>query len=261
MHKQPTSPLPVDPSAAAPPQPDPAGPPSTGPTAAGGGGQAGRALDRWLDLLWVRVPGALRRLGSLPALAAADGAYLSAWPPVGAAVPPVAFPVRLLTGWLRFGLEHSFSESLGSMGLFAFVAFACGAGPGLWLWAGYALGDFFLYRHPDVYTGRWNPLEALIRVRGSWLILYALLALLLVVFPLTASALRRVTPLPGPALRRPGLAATLAEGGIYAAAGALLVYSWIQAVPILQRPIFTWPGGTPTVEAMAQLQQRGGWVL
>src|ERR687885_291998 len=92
-------------------------------------------------------------------------------------------------------------------------------------------------------------------------VLYALLALLLVVFPLTASALRRVTPLPGQALRRPGLAATLAEGGIYAAAGALLVYSWIQAVPILQRPIFTWPGGTPTVEAMAQLQQRGGWVL
>jgi hypothetical protein len=227
----------------------------------GGGGQAGQLLDRWLDVLWVRVPAALRRLGSLPALAAADGAYLSAWPPVGAAVPPVAFLVGLLTGWLRFGLEHTFSESLGIMCLFAFVAFACGAGPGLWLWTGYALGDFVLYRHPDVYTGRWNALEALIRVRGSWLILYALLALLLVVFPLTASALRRVTPLPGRALRRPGLAATLAEGGIYAAAGALLVYSWIQAVPILQRPIFTWRDDTPTVEAMAQLQQRGGWVL
>ena len=264
MHQQPTSPLPVDPPAAAPP-PGPPGPPplASPPVAApGGGGQVGRVLDRWLDLLWVRVPGALRRLGSLPALAAADGAYLSAWPPVGAAVPPVAFLVGLLIGWLRFGLEFSFSESLGIMGLFAFVAFACGAGPGLWLWTGYAIGDFLLYGHPTASYGyRSNPLEEFVRVRGSWLILYALLALLLVVFPLTASALRRVTPLPGRALRRPGLGATLAEGGIYVATAALLVYSWIQAVPILQRPIFTWRGGTPTVEAVAQLQQRGGWVL
>src|SRR5919199_6680806 len=98
MHQQPTSPLPVDPPAAAPP-PGPPGPPAMAPApvGTGGGGQAGRALDRWLDLLWVRVPGALRRLGSLPALAAADGAYLSAWPAAGVAGPPGPLPTGALT--------------------------------------------------------------------------------------------------------------------------------------------------------------------
>jgi hypothetical protein len=38
------------------------------------------------------------------------------------------------------------------------------------------------------------------------------------------------------------------------------VYVWAKTVPLLIRPVFVWPGGVPTVEAIAPLQERG-WVL
>ncbi|MGN6565738.1 MAG: hypothetical protein ACTHMU_24030 [Thermomicrobiales bacterium] len=219
---------------------------------------SGGFLDRWLDVVWVRLPGVLRRAGSLPALAANDGSGLAAVPLLGALLPPIAFFLGLLCGAVRFGTTWSFSESLGVLALFGLVAFFGGAGPGMWLWAGYALGDFFLYRRPDIYLADWNPIEAFIRTRGAWLLLYVLLALEVIVFPLTASALRRVTPLP---FARPSRAAALAEGGLYAVIGAVLTYCWAQAVPILQRPIFTWRNDTPTTVAMSPLQQHWQWVV
>ncbi|MGN6675655.1 MAG: hypothetical protein ACTHMA_20370, partial [Thermomicrobiales bacterium] len=120
---------------------------------------SGGFLDRWLDVVWVRLPGVLRRAGSLPALAANDGAGLAAVPLLGALLPPIAFFLGLLCGAVRFGTTWSFSESLGVLALFGLVAFFGGAGPGMWLWAGYALGDFFLYRRPDIYLADWNPIE------------------------------------------------------------------------------------------------------
>jgi hypothetical protein len=41
---------------------------------------------------------------------------------------------------------------------------------------------------------------------------------------------------------------------------AVLVYVWVQAVPTLIRPVYTWQGGTPPIEAIQPLQQNG-WVL
>lgn len=242
-----------------PPAPPPGPPPYQGPAGLPEAPPPRPSLfDPWLDLIWVRLPVALRRLGALPALAAADGMHLSAVPPLGAALPPFALILGLLCGAVRFATEWSFSESLGVMALFAFVAFFGGAGSGLWMWVGYVVGDFLLYPHPAIYYRDWNPIEGFVRVRGAWLLLYVLLALLLVVMPLTASALRRVTPLPFP---RPSLAATIAEGVLYAAVGLLLVYSWTQSVPLLQRPIFTWRGDTPTVASMYPLQNYAYWVV
>lgn len=245
-----------------PPQQYPApaapAPPVYGPAPSGTPVPARSIFDPWLEIVWVRLPSALRRLGSLPALAANDGAGLAALPPLGALLPPLAFLLGLLCGTVRFATVWSFSESLGVMALFAFIAFFGGAGPGLWMWAGFALGDFFLYRHPAVSIGIWNPLEGFVRTRGAWLLLYVLLALLLVVFPLTASALRRVTTLPTQ-VTGPG---TVAAGAlIYIVVAAILTYSWSQSVPILQRPIFTWHNSAPTVAAMSPLQDHAHWVV
>jgi hypothetical protein len=248
MQQGPTEQFPVP-----PPPVTGAAPAPTGPVAPGRG-----LFDSWLEIVWVRLPGALRRLGSLPALAANDGAGLAAVPPLGAILPPLAFLLGLLCGTVRFATVWSFSESLGVMALFAFVAFFGGAGPGLWMWAGFALGDFFLYRHPTIYVSAWNPLEGFVRTRGAWLLLYVLLALLLVVFPLTASALRRVTTLPSQ-VAGPGV--LIAGGVIYVVVAGVLAYSWSQSVPILQRPIFTWHDTSPTVESMSPLQQHAQWVV
>jgi hypothetical protein len=249
MHEGPTNQFPAP---AAPPSPVYA------PAMASPPAPARSIFDPWLEIVWVRLPSALRRLGSLPALAANDGAGLAAVPPLGAILPPVVFLLGLLCGTVRFATVWSFSESLGVMALFAFVAFFAGAGPGLWMWAGFALGDFFLYRRPDIYIAAWNPLEGFVRTRGALLLLYVLLALLLVVFPLTASALRRVTTLPAQ-LTGPGTA--VAGALIYIVVAAILTYSWSQSVPILQRPIFTWRNDTPTVVAMSPLQQHAHWVV
>src|SRR5215208_1722447 len=206
-----------------------------------------------IGLWWMRVPAATRRVSRILPAILADGLYLSAWPRVAAIAPPLALLLGLLLGWLHFAPGETFTFSILVMALMLLVS-NFSAALGAWLWLGYVVGDFFLFRR-NIYS--YSVLEQFVHVRVPLLIAYVLLAMLLVFIPLLSPWLRRqvLTHLHVPRIPRIVINTTL-----QAILQAVLVYVWVQAVPTLIRPVYTWQGGTPPIEAIQPLQQNG-WVL
>src|SRR5262249_9303787 len=136
------------------------------------------ALDALNDLWWRRLPVLGRRASATLADVLADGLYLTAWPTAGALGPPLAFLLGLLLGWWRFAPGATFTFSITVMALMLVVS-QLSVSLGVWLWLGYAVGDFFLF-HWDTGTSYEKAWERLLYVRVPLLISYALLALLLV---------------------------------------------------------------------------------
>jgi hypothetical protein len=190
-----------------------------------------------------------------------DGAYLIAWPSVAALGPPAALITGFLLGWLRFAPGETFTFSLVLMALMIAIS-SFSAGIGVWLCAGYAAGDFFLFR-PTLLSSETfaeEPLVNLIHIGGPALILYLLLANLVVLAPHISSAVRRQTMVRAKTLFTWFDVTVLVTplGMICnAAVYASLVYIWTQSVPALIRPVWTWAGDVPLVEAMAPLQEMG----
>lgn len=200
--------------------------------------------DRLVDLAWVRLPLAGRYVSRSLAHKAADGQYLAAWPLAGALLPPLALLLGLGIGWQHWGFAAVFSESMAVM----MVACALGlasAQLGLLFVVGFALGDFFL-------SGLgWSPL---LRLRVPALIEYALLGALATTVPVLTKTL--LAPLvPPAALPRAVRFGVAVLGHVLLTCG--MVKLWVEIVPILIRPTFTWLGSAPTVAAMAPLQGNG----
>jgi hypothetical protein len=214
-----------------------------------------QAIDQLARTWWVRLPLAIRRVSRGIALTLVDGLYLAARPRVGGAAPPVAFLVGLVTGWLRLGFEQAFSESIIVLVL-AVVFGVMSAHLGAMFLVGFALGDFLL-APPSYSMFTYSPLGNLVLIRIPLLIEYGLLALLTVSIPLVTKGLLFQLSL-SPRLSRQ-LRFRVAVVG-HAILTGVLIYFWTQTVPILIRPVYTWQGSEPTVEAIAPLQQ-GGWVL
>jgi len=205
-------------------------------------------LGRLADLLWVGLPAAAARLSRLLGLILADGSYLRAWPPAAAAAPVAAFVLGAVLG--RVHPEETFTGSLWVMGPMVVVA-GIGAALGLWTWLGYVLVDFFVFPHQLGFGDR----ELL--AHAGLLPTYLLLAMLVVVTPLTARMLAQAsTP------RTRSLAALRPVAGVVLSCGlyAALVYVWTQGAPILVRPAYTWAGLMPT-NAAIQPVQATGWFL
>src|SRR5262245_41799418 len=102
-----------------------------------------------IDWWWLRVPMAARRISLSLSAVLTDGLYLTAWPQVGAIAPPLSLLIGFLLGWLRFTPGNTFTFSIYMMALMLVVS-SLGAGLGAWLWTGYVIGDFFLFRSPLV---------------------------------------------------------------------------------------------------------------
>jgi hypothetical protein len=140
-----------------------------------------------IGLWWMRVPAATRRVSRILPAILADGLYLSAWPRVAAIAPPLALLLGLLLGWLHFAPGETFTFSILVMALMLLVS-NFSAALGAWLWLGYVVGDFFLFRR-NIYS--YSVLEQFVHVRVPLLIAYVLLAMLLVFIPLLSPWLRR----------------------------------------------------------------------
>jgi len=97
--------------------------------------------------------------------------------------------------------------------------------------------------------GASGPAALLVRVVVPLLISYALLAILAVALPRASRTLvadlSQVERLPAP------LAFAVAAV-LTAVAAALLVSLWTQTAAVLVRPVFTWTGDEPTVQAVAR---------
>lgn len=206
-----------------------------------------------LDLLWMRFPLLARRVSkTFPALLA-DGIYLTAWPAVGVIAPPSAFLFGAINGWFHPFSGPTFTYSVAVMAVMVLVAGA-GAGLGVWMLAGYALTDFFLATHSSYYS---FP-EGLIYARAPLLISYMLLGMLLVTIPWAGGVLRRRTV---PRLRTGRTLRMIADSIVQGAIAAGLTFVWVESVPTLIRPVFTWPGGSPPIEAIRPLQENGIYLI
>lgn len=198
---------------------------------------------------WLTVPAFVGRFSKMLATVLADGIYLMAWPWVGATAPPSAFLLGFLSGWLQF-FGQVFSVSLVGMAVMLLVSTA-GSALGVWVLAGYLTGDFILGNH-RVYYG--SPFSTFVFVRVPLLISYLLLGMLLVVVPWGSARLRRRTLSRFRAERKVRM---MVDASVQAVLAALLVFVWTQSTPTLIRPVFTWAGGTPPIEAIHPLQENG----
>lgn len=217
-----------------------------------GGGDFVNQLAR---LWWLRLPLAARSLSETVTATLVDGLYLTVWPMAAAFLPPLALLTGLLIGWWHLGFTYVFSESMTVM-IIAALFGIMSAHLGAMFLVGFAVGDFFLAHTIWLTPG---PLDNLLYVRLPLLIEYSLLGLLVVNIPLVAKSLLARLPIPR-ALVQPALLFTAALIG-HVVLTYTLVYFWTHIIPILIRPIFTWPGGAPTVEAMAPLQKSGATLI
>ncbi len=204
-----------------------------------------------VDLWWYRLPVIANRISQTISVALADGFYLTAWSKVGAFAPPTVLLVGFLIGWLHPGNTFTFSIMLMAV-MMSIGSF--GAGLGAWTWIGYALGNFILFSHPE----QRDWLETIIQIRIPLLLSYLLLVQLLVLIPLAAQALRQSTL---PRLRiqgkTVGVAGIFLESILQGLLQSSLVYVWINTVPTLIRPVYTWQGQRPPVAAIQPLQSNG----
>lgn len=218
-------------------------------------GVLGGAVDRvtvWLvTLWWSEIPFWAGRLSRALAVLLGDGVYLVVIPWMGALLPPLAFLLGLVAGGERFGATQVFTQSMLILGL-AVALGTIASQLGLLFVFGFALVDFFLYANPALQGA--SPAVAL-RLRVALLISYAVLLGLAVLIPFLARLLRLTTPLPPPRWGDLRLVVELLLGALL---NGGLLFLYLQAVPVLVRPLFTWRGRPPPADAVALVQQSAG---
>ncbi len=207
-----------------------------------------------IDKLWVVFPLRMRVLSEAVAAILVDGIYLAAFPVVATLTTPLALVGGFLVGWLHPGFATVFSESMLIMIIIGVLG-VLSARLGLLFTFGFALGDFFLASHKAFYSshGLWrNLLEA----RAPLLIEYALLAFLAVGIAMFTKATLSSLKLPQNLTKNQVLALAFVS---HAAVTAVFVYFWTQAVPLLMRPVFVWPGLYLPISMAQPLQER--WLI
>lgn len=207
-----------------------------------------------IEKLWVIIPFRMRVLSEAVAAILVDGIYLASFPVIGIVTTPLALLGGFLVGWLHPGFATVFSESMLIM-MVVGVLGVLSARLGLLFVVGFAAGDFFLASHKMFYPGHglWrNFLEA----RAPLLIEYALLAFLAVgIAMFTKTVLSSFKP-PQNLTKNQVLSLAFIS---HAAITAVFVYFWTQAVPLLMRPVFVWPGSYLPIAMAQPLQER--WLI
>ncbi len=217
-------------------------------------------IERLGSFWWIHLPLSARRLSIGATVALLDGLYITIQPLIAALAPLLTLLLGLYIGWSHWGFQVVFTESLAVM-VFATLLGILSAHLGLLFLCGFAFGDFFLAVTAwRCFSGFFGGICAdglisqVTRVRIPLIIEYGLLGLLTVNVPiLTKTLLGHLVPPP-----RFSRAVSIGLAMIgHAVITGILVFFWVQAVPILIRPVFSWRGDSPPVQAIAVLQQRG----
>ena len=203
------------------------------------------------DFCWISIPRRAARWSRSAGALMSNGVWLCAWASAGALAAPAALLMGLLLTWTMLKSGQTFTSSMTVMALMLGVA-CLGMALGVWVWLGYVLTDTFLIAHPLPHYGLF---ERLVRVRGSLLVSYLLLAALLIGIPLAAQAFS-VLIVSG--FRRGGRPRKIIVTILQPLLLGAMVYSWAQAAPILIAPVFIWKN--VTLPATAPLHDRG-WIL
>ena len=210
-------------------------------------------MQRWADLWWRVFPTRAARVSVTAALCLADGAYLTAWPLAAALAPPVACSVGLLLGWAHTGyVEPNATVFIASLVTFVVLLLvgSHGAALGAYAWAGYVLGDLFLYAlaAPEVASRAPSPWARLVEIAGTRALADGVLALLVVVIPFATRNVAYVTL----ARRRSAPSTPSLQILLPAASEFVLVYLWISAAALLLQATFTWQNYGPMTHGLVQ---------
>ncbi len=217
--------------------------------------------ERLEQIFYLRAPAWLDDWFPHIANAMSDGAWTAAWRGVGAYAPVAAFAVGLLCRILFPQILTTFSESLLFM-MLVIVASLLSGTVGLGLLAGYIIEDLIVGDRAGLYTsfyatdlGPGYAALGLAGVLGGKIVSYLLLSIPAVTIPLLVRNLApsiKLHTITDPNSR------TFALAGLHGAIAGVLIYLWAQSVVVLLRPLFTWVGGVPTVEAINPVQTQ--WI-
>ena len=202
----------------------------------------------WLtQFWWVTLPRFVRRVAITPALALTDGIYVAAFPAVSAFLSPLLLLLGFLFGSLSIGYDRVFSESLFLLLLTVFLGILSGH-LGLMFLIGFAVGDYFLFEPKWIYEGN---IFLHFLYRFARVIQYGVLAMLLVQTPLLTKVLIGQFY----EIMRLGRVIGVMFAFIsHIFLSVVLVFLWAQAVPVLIRPLYTWTGQQPIIQAVKILQ-------
>lgn len=215
-------------------------------------------MQDFAELLWVRVPTAVRRFSQILSMVFGDGGYLRAWPRVAAGVPVGAFVVGVFFGLFydTFTDGMIYTYSVLAVATMAGLA-AFGAGIGCAAWFGFVVTDLLftdrtglLGFDTQVTHGFWNRAgHGFIPLLAA----YALLFGLLVMAPVVAAAFAARAELHLRGSR--DAAAVPAAGALYVLVLTGLAFAWAHAVPVMVRPLWTFNGDVPAPDAIRPLQE------
>lgn len=206
-------------------------------------------IDRIIRGLWHDMPAHIGRYSRILGVALSDGSYLAVWRSAAIAIPIASFIAGCGLALLQKGT--TFSYSLLGLALFAAIA-GIGAGAGCYALLGYVIVDIVKGNplgglpRPDALT--------LFQIFSAAAISYALLAMLLVLVPIAAVGLREETTRllrVGRPWFRQSVHALLAGG---------LIWAWCQATAFLLRPVWSFRGRSPDIDAIQPLQIQT-WVV
>jgi hypothetical protein len=206
---------------------------------------------RLIKFWWHNLPLLAGKFSIFISVILTDGLYLTRWSKLAAYAPTVSLLIGFFIGWKHFAAGNVFACSITVMAVMMAIS-SFGSGLGSWLLVGYSFGDFFLFPHPRSTIFY----ESFFLQQIPLLLSYTLLSILLVSIPLTTQALRLQTI---PRLKKLGLFGLVVEATLQAGIQSSLVFVWTQSVPLLIRPVYTWQGGTPPIEAIQPLQN--DWLI
>ncbi|HEX8600565.1 MAG TPA: hypothetical protein VF952_18880 [Chloroflexia bacterium] len=216
--------------------------------------------ERLEQIFYLRAPAWLDDWFPHVSNAMSDGAWTTAWRGVGAYAPIVALAVGLLCR-IIFPIPIVFSESLFFMMIVIAAALMSGT-VGVALLAGYIIEDLIVGDRAGLYTslyatdlGPGYAALGLAGVLGGKIVSYLLLSIPAVTIPLLVRNLApsiKLHTITDPDSR------TFALAALHGAIAGVLVFLWAQSVVVLLRPLFTWVGGAPTVEAINPVQTQ--WI-
>lgn len=192
------------------------------------------------------MPVAAANISKMGGVIAADGLYLISFKTFAALTPLLTLGLGVACGWLGFGAETVFSESLAII----IIALLCGCISTLH-------GGLFVlgFGAVNLFTAQGNYWAAdtgdQILFRLGLLVTYMAMALLAVGIPFLARALRNTVEF---TFLRSADARLIGQSILGGVVYGGLVFLYLQVLPLLIRPPFTWIDTAPTVAAAYQAQ-------
>ena len=226
------------------------------------------------EFWWRHLPARVNRVSPSFAAALTDGLYLSAWPTIGALLPPLALVLGFWLGWERIGYNPvdglHFLYSLTTVLILVLVS-QHGAALGCWIWLGFVAGDLAVYGpSPTTLFGGgidavWPMFAAKVAPRA---LADAVLLTLVVFLPLATAALTRsaVQTLRNRMRRRNGQVSGSSEISavallLRAVCSFVAVYLWLKAATVMLQGVYTWSGAGALTHGLVQSWNVNGFIV